>query len=149
MSTKWWIGRLGKTATHGIIQAQLILPGGENAGPHLLLIQLQSLEDHMMLPGISIGDIGPKACGGLAVMDNGYTRFHHIHIPQTNMFSRFAGVMEDGGYIQPWNPKHSFGGMMCIQASMVMTGGWTLARAITITIQYTTVRHQGECMNMD
>ncbi|KAI6138687.1 hypothetical protein EDD17DRAFT_1673759 [Pisolithus thermaeus] len=144
-STKWWIGGLGKTATHGIVQANLILPGGENVGPHLFLVQLRSLEDHTTLPGISIGDIGPKACGGLAALDNGYARFHHVRIPRTNMFSKFAEVMEDGRYIQPQNPKHSFGGMMYIRASMVTFGGWTIARAITIAIRYTTVRRQGEC----
>lgn len=42
-STKWWIGALGKTATHGVIQAQLILPKGVNVGPHLFFIQLRSL----------------------------------------------------------------------------------------------------------
>ncbi|KAI6142956.1 acyl-CoA dehydrogenase/oxidase C-terminal [Pisolithus tinctorius] len=143
-STKWWIGGLGKTATHGIVQAKLILPGGEDVGPHLFLVQLRSLEDHTTLPGISIGDVGPKACGGLAAMDNGYARFHHIRIPRTNMLSKFAEVTEDGRYVQPRNPKHSFGGMMYIRASMVTTAGWTIARAITIAIRYTTVRRQGE-----
>lgn len=42
-STKWWIGALGKTATHGIVQAKLILPGGKDVGPHLFLVQLRSL----------------------------------------------------------------------------------------------------------
>ena len=42
-STKWWIGGLGKTATHGIVQAQLILPGGKRIGPHLFFVQLRSL----------------------------------------------------------------------------------------------------------
>lgn len=78
-SNKWWVGGLGKTATHGVIQAKLILPGGKDMGPHLFLIQLRSLgkprsqsreiiltcsEDHSTLPGISMGDIGPKALGG-------------------------------------------------------------------------------------
>ena len=42
-STKWWIGALGKTATHGVVQARLILPGNKVMGPHLFLIQLRSL----------------------------------------------------------------------------------------------------------
>ena len=42
-STKWWIGALGKTATHGVVQARLILPGNKDMGPHLFLIQLRSL----------------------------------------------------------------------------------------------------------
>ena len=42
-STKWWIGGLGKTATHGVLQARLILPGGRDVGPHLFFVQLRSL----------------------------------------------------------------------------------------------------------
>lgn len=37
---KWWIGALGRTATHGVLQAQLILDG-LNYGPHLFFVQLR------------------------------------------------------------------------------------------------------------
>ncbi|KAG6374192.1 acyl-CoA dehydrogenase/oxidase C-terminal [Boletus reticuloceps] len=141
-STKWWIGALGKTATHGIVQAKLVLPGGKDVGPHLFLVQLRSLEDHSLYPGITAGDIGPKAGG--AALDNGFARFDHVRIPWKNMLSKFATVTQDGRYIQPQNPKHSFAGMMYIRASMVTTAGWTLARGITIAIRYATVRRQGE-----
>lgn len=42
-SAKWWIGSLGKTSTHGVVQARLILPGGKDAGPHLFFVQLRSM----------------------------------------------------------------------------------------------------------
>ena len=42
-SRKWWVGALGKTATHGVVQARLILPGGKDVGPHLFFVQLRSL----------------------------------------------------------------------------------------------------------
>ncbi|KAF8838079.1 acyl-CoA dehydrogenase NM domain-like protein [Paxillus ammoniavirescens] len=108
-STKWWVGGLGKTATHGIVQAKLILPGGKDMGPHLFLVQLRSL-------GITAGDIGPKAGGGSASLDNGYARFDRVRIPRKNMFSKFAEVTENGEYTKPLNPRHSFGGMMYIRA---------------------------------
>jgi acyl-CoA oxidase len=74
-SSKWWIGAAGKYATHGVLQAQLILPGGKNMGPHLFFVQLRSLgtlsamilsmlalmdasDDHTVMPGIMLGDIG-------------------------------------------------------------------------------------------
>lgn len=41
-SSKWWIGALGKTATHGVVQAKLIL-GGKDIGPHLFFVQLRSM----------------------------------------------------------------------------------------------------------
>ena len=42
-STKWWIGAAGKLATHGVVQAKLILPDGRDAGPNLFYVQLRSL----------------------------------------------------------------------------------------------------------
>jgi len=41
-STKWWIGALGKLATHCVVQARLILPDGDK-GPHLFLLQVRRL----------------------------------------------------------------------------------------------------------
>ncbi|KAJ7226961.1 peroxisomal oxidase [Mycena pura] len=68
-STKWWIGALGKTATHGVVQAKLILPGGKDTGPHLFFVQLRCLV---------IGGIGPKALAGYPTTDNGFARFDHL-----------------------------------------------------------------------
>jgi len=47
-SSKWWIGALGKTATHGVIQAKLIIDN-KDYGPHLFFIQLRSMG--MLLSG--------------------------------------------------------------------------------------------------
>ncbi|TFK85181.1 acyl-CoA oxidase [Polyporus arcularius HHB13444] len=142
-SSKWWIGALGKTATHGVVQARLILPSGKDVGPHLFFVQLRSLEDHKVLPGITIGDIGPKAMGGYNAVDNGYARFDHIRIPREQMLSGFASVTPDGQYVQPPHAKLSYGGMLYIRSSMVSSGGWTIARGATIAIRYATVRRQG------
>ncbi|KAJ7748084.1 peroxisomal oxidase [Mycena metata] len=126
-STKWWVGALGKTATHGVVQAKLILP-----------------DDHTVLPGIIIGDIGPKAGNGLASLDNGFARFDHTRIPKLNMLSKFAGVTDDGQYVTPPHAKLSYGGMLYIRSGMVTTAGWTIARGATVAIRYATVRRQGE-----
>jgi acyl-CoA oxidase len=45
-ATKWWIGALGRTATHGVVQARLILPDGTDKGPHLFFVQLRHLGMH-------------------------------------------------------------------------------------------------------
>ncbi|KAJ6477780.1 peroxisomal oxidase [Mycena sanguinolenta] len=143
-STKWWIGALGKTATHGVLQAKLILPGGKDMGPHLFLIQLRDLDTHAVLPGRIIGDIGPKAMGGYATVDNGFARFDHVRIPKENMLSKFAGVTDAGEYMTPPHAKLSYGGMLYIRSGMVTSAGWTTARGVTVAIRYATVRRQGE-----
>ncbi|KAG2145426.1 peroxisomal oxidase [Suillus bovinus] len=133
-STKWWIGALG---------TKLILPDGKDMGPHLFFVQLRSLEDHKPLKGITVGDIGPKAAGGMAAQDQGFARFDHVRIPRTNMFSKFAEVTVDGGYIQPPHAKLSYGGVIFFNC-MIPSSGWTIAKAATVAIRYTTVRRQGE-----
>ncbi|KAJ3743326.1 peroxisomal oxidase [Lentinula detonsa] len=142
-SSKWWIGALGKTATHGVVQAKLLLPGGEDMGPHLFLVQLRSTGNHKMLPGIIAGDIGPKSFNGFAATDNGFARFDHVRIPKEHMLSRFAQVTDDGKYVQPPHAKISYGGMLYIRSGMVTTAGWVTAKAAVISIRYATVRRQG------
>ena len=58
-STKWWPGGLGKTATHVILMARLVVAGRDH-GPHSFVVQIRDLETHLPLPGIVVGDIGPK-----------------------------------------------------------------------------------------
>ncbi|KAJ4480822.1 peroxisomal oxidase [Lentinula aciculospora] len=142
-SSKWWIGALGKTATHGVVQAKLILPGGRDMGPHLFFVQLRSLETHKLLPGITAGDIGPKSFNGFAATDNGFARFDHVRIPKDQMLSKFSQVTDDGKYVHPPHAKISYGGMLCIRSGMVTTAGWVTAKAAVISIRYATVRRQG------
>ncbi|THU89410.1 peroxisomal oxidase [Dendrothele bispora CBS 962.96] len=142
-STKWWVGALGKTATHGVVQAKLILPGGRDMGPHLFLVQLRSLEDHKLLPGITTGDVGPKAFGGYAPTDNGFARFNHVRIPKRQMLSKFADVTDEGKYVKPPHAKLNYSGMVYIRAGLVSNCAWLMAKAATISIRYATVRRQG------
>jgi acyl-CoA oxidase len=142
-SSKWWIGALGRTATHGVVQAKLILPGGKDMGPHLFFVQLRSLETHQLLPGITAGDIGPKSFGGYAATDNGFARFDRVRIPKEHMLSKFAQVTDDGKYVKPPHAKISYGGMLYIRSGMVTVAGWITARAAVISIRYATVRRQG------
>ncbi|KAJ7857076.1 peroxisomal oxidase [Mycena olivaceomarginata] len=148
-STKWWIGALGKTATHGVIQAKLILPGGKDMGLHLFFIQLRSLDTHKVLPGRIIGDIGPKA---LTSTDQGFARFDHVRIPlKENMLSKFAGVMDEGKYVTPPHVKLSYGGAgpsrrvwLIIQRLLTCKSSYFNHPGAAIAIRYATVRRQGE-----
>lgn len=130
-STKWWVGALGKTATHGVVQAQLILDG-KSRGPHLFLVQLRSLDDHKLLPGIIAGDIGPKALGAFQALDNGFARFNRVRIPKSQMLEKFAKVSNEGNYIEPPHAKLSYGGMMFIRSTMITQGGLTMAKGMSL-----------------
>jgi acyl-CoA oxidase len=55
------------------------------------IVQLRSLDDHMPLPGITIGDIGMKfGNGAYNTMDNGVLTFHHVRIPRNQMLMRLV-----------------------------------------------------------
>ncbi|CAB4445582.1 unnamed protein product [Rhizophagus irregularis] len=72
-STKWWPGGLARTSTHAVIFARLIIDG-KDYGVHSFVVQLRG-ENHKPLPGIDVGDIGPKF--GFNNIDNGFLRFTH------------------------------------------------------------------------
>lgn len=46
------------------------------------------------LPGIEVGDIGPKI--GFATKDNGYLIMHNVVIPKRNMLRKFVSVNKKG-----------------------------------------------------
>lgn len=55
------------------------------------IVQLRSLEDHLPLPGITVGDVGTKfGNGAYNTMDNGVLRFNHVRIPRNQMLMRYV-----------------------------------------------------------
>lgn len=55
------------------------------------IVQIRSLDDHMPLPGITVGDIGMKfGSGAYNTMDNGVLRFDHVRIPRDQMLMRLG-----------------------------------------------------------
>ncbi|KAF7732469.1 hypothetical protein EC973_003214 [Apophysomyces ossiformis] len=140
-AAKWWIGGLGTTATHAVVQAQLII-SGKSYGPHLFIVPVRSPVDHKVIDGVQVGDIGPKAYGGFSTMDNGYAIFDHVRIPRENMLMRFSKVTKDGQYIAPVHAKLSYGSMVKLRVGIVIDAGWTLAKAAAIATRYSTVRRQ-------
>lgn len=56
-SSKWWVGALGRTSTHGVVQARLILPDGKNMGPHLFFVQLRDMRKCFGLACSWVGEL--------------------------------------------------------------------------------------------
>lgn len=114
-ASKWWNGTLGRTATHAVVVAQLLLPS-ENGqklishGPHPFIVQVRDMKTHQPLGGIAVGDIGPKY--GYASMDNAYMLFDHHRVPHSALLCRYASVdAESGGYTKPRNPASVYGSL--------------------------------------
>ena len=64
--------------------------GGRDYGPHAFVVPIRDMATHLPLPGIRVGDIGPKF--GYNGVDNGFLSFNHVAVPRENMLMRFAKV---------------------------------------------------------
>ncbi|OAP54489.1 hypothetical protein AYL99_10937 [Fonsecaea erecta] len=121
-ASKWWIGSLGRTANHAVVMAQLFIDG-KPYGPHPFVVQVRDMKTHEPLPGVHVGDIGPKF--GYNTMDNGFLLFKNVKIPHINMLARFSSV----------DPTPT-------NITIVLQAGSTLARGVTIATRYCAVRRQ-------
>lgn len=144
-SGKFWPGTLGRTANHAMVIARLIDGEGIDRGIHNFLVQLRSMEDHTLLPGVKTGDIGPKI--GYNTMDNGFAYFDNVNIPRRNMAMRFASVDEHGKYskkhMSDAASKVAYITMMQVRSIIVIGASKALSMACTICIRYSAVRKQG------
>ncbi|XP_052049885.1 peroxisomal acyl-coenzyme A oxidase 1 isoform X1 [Apodemus sylvaticus] len=140
-SIKWWPGGLGKTSNHAIVLAQLITQG-ECYGLHAFVVPIRELGTHKPLPGITVGDIGPKF--GYEEMDNGYLKMDNYRIPRENMLMKYAQVKPDGTYVKPLSNKLTYGTMVFVRSFLVGNAAQSLSKACTIAIRYSAVRRQSE-----
>ncbi|KAF3817241.1 hypothetical protein GH733_011641 [Mirounga leonina] len=140
-SIKWWPGGLGKTSNHAIVLAQLITEG-KCYGLHAFIVPIREIGTHKPLPGITVGDIGPKF--GYDEMDNGYLKMDNYRIPRENMLMKYAQVKPDGTYVKPVSNKLTYGTMVFVRSFLVGEAARSLSKACTIAIRYSAVRHQSE-----
>lgn len=162
-SRKWWIGGLGITADHAVVQALLYFPPDNdpacldrsryiNLGPHLFIVPIRDPETRVPLPGVTVGDIGPKAASGFSIIDNGYLSMNNVRIPTDNMLSRFMQIDTSGAratYRLMGNPKVMYASMTNLRAGYPHIIGIPLAKAVTIASRYLTVRRQFQKVGTD
>ncbi|XP_072641728.1 peroxisomal acyl-coenzyme A oxidase 2 isoform X1 [Canis lupus baileyi] len=139
-ATKWWPGDLGRSATHALVQAQLICSGARQ-GMHAFIVPIRSLQDHTPLPGVTVGDIGPKM--GFHHIDHGFLRLDHVRIPRENMLSRFAQVLPDGTYLKVGSLQINYLSMVVMRVDLLLGEIIPmLQKACVIAIRYSVIRHQ-------
>ncbi|KAH0502812.1 Peroxisomal acyl-coenzyme A oxidase 2 [Microtus ochrogaster] len=138
-ATKWWPGDLGRSVTHAIVFAQLICSGAQH-GMHAFIVPIRSLQDHTPLPGITVGDIGPKM--GFEHLDNGFLRLNHVRVPRENMLSRFAEVLPDGSYRRLGTPQSNYLAMLVTRVWLLLKGILPhLQKSCVIAVRYSVIRH--------
>ncbi|KAI6053721.1 peroxisomal acyl-coenzyme A oxidase 2 [Marmota monax] len=139
-AAKWWPGDMGRSATHALVLAQLICSGARQ-GMHAFIVPIRSLQDHTPLPGITVGDIGPKM--DLENVDNGFLLLDHVRVPRENMLSRFAQVLPDGTYVKFGTAQSNYLGMVVTRVRLLLTTILPLLqKACVIAVRYSVVRRQ-------
>jgi acyl-CoA oxidase len=86
---KFWIGGSANLANMSVIWAQLYIDG-KCYGVHAYIVPVRNTSTHDLLPGVLIGDCGPKT--GMHGIDNGFLLFDKVKIPKENQLNRLSGV---------------------------------------------------------
>lgn len=106
------------------------------------MVQLRDEETHKPLPGIVVGEIGPKM--GLKAADNGFLQLKSVRIPRDHMLMKNAQVEADGSFIEPKSDKLTYGTMVFVRVVVIDMVAFNVGRAATIAIRYSCVRRQSE-----
>ena len=143
-SIKFWPGTGGITANFGLVMAKLIIDGVDH-GVHAFVVQLRSLIDHKLEPGIETGDIGPKI--GFESHDNGYIKFNHARVPLFNMLMKNAVVSKGGVFTRVGSELVMYACMLILRASLCLYAALLLSISSTIAVRYSSVRRQTVATN--
>ncbi|KAI9594197.1 acyl-CoA dehydrogenase/oxidase C-terminal [Syncephalis fuscata] len=105
-SAKFWIGALGKTATHAIVVAKLIIDG-RDYGAHPLFVPIRSLDNHKTFPGLTIHDIGPKTYVRVELVENSAVTLSRACTIATRYLAvRRQGPVKAPGQLEPQTLDH-------------------------------------------
>lgn len=94
-ATKFWPAET-MWGNHMAVFARLIIDG-DDFGVNAFMVQIRTLDTHLEMPGVKLGEIGPTSC--YTTLDNGWMFFNNVRIPRENMFSRFAEVTKEGEFV--------------------------------------------------
>ncbi|KAM4714094.1 peroxisomal acyl-coenzyme A oxidase 3 isoform 2-T2 [Anableps anableps] len=144
-AAKFWVGNMGKTATHAIVFAQLYTPDRVCHGLHSFIVPIRDPKTLLALPGVLVGDMGKKL--GQNGLDNGFAMFHNVRIPRENLLNRTGDVTPDGYYVTPFkDPNKRFGASLgALSGGRIYITRMALVNlklAVTVAVRFSATRKQ-------
>jgi acyl-CoA oxidase len=67
------------------------------------MCQIRDISTHKPLPGITVGDIGPKL--GYQTKDNGFLAFDNYKVPRLSLLAKYNRVDDKGVFSKHGNEK--------------------------------------------
>lgn len=104
------------------------------------MVQLRDSDTHHPMPGITIGDIGPKM--GLHSVNNGFLAFDNVRVPRDAMLMGNARINEDGSFVKSPASVLGYGTMVFVRSGLARDMVFFLTKAATIATRYSAVRLQ-------
>jgi acyl-CoA oxidase len=111
------------------------------------VVPIRCKKTHKVLPGVIIGDCGPK--NGLNSIDNGYIILDNVRIPADNLLGKLGSIDENGTYVTMIDNKDMRFGFHLSplsggRASLALTANGAALKAVTIALRYACNRKQFE-----
>lgn len=145
-ATKFWPGALGRSTNYVLLMAQLYTPDRNHpCGLQMFFVQIRDLKTHEPLEGVEVGEISSRFAHDAG--DNGYLRLTNVRIPRNHMLMKLAYVDEQGEFHRLADPRLLYGVMLATRVNLCAFFSVLLARATTIAVRYSAVRHQGQNPN--
>lgn len=98
------------------------------------MVQIRDFETHRAMPGVEVGDIGPKF--GFQAKDNGYCIFKNVRIPRGNLLCRYIGVDKEGTVSMKGNPKVLYSIMMVTRLALMEVCSHALSCGLTVVLRH-------------